>query len=121
MSLYRMLKDGRLRGVKVGSQWRVPRNVLESLISASPEPEVVEAERVMDPSEVFPFHCLQVIQDVFAEILDVGSLTTDLDGQPLTEISNSCEFCDLILESPSGREACIQSWRRLAQTPKSDP
>ncbi|MEK6256481.1 MAG: PocR ligand-binding domain-containing protein, partial [Chloroflexota bacterium] len=40
---------------------------------------------------------------------------------PVTEISNSCNFCDLILASPSGRQACIESWRELAQTPKGDP
>ena len=26
-----------------------------------------------------------------------------------------------MLESPSGRQGCIDSWKRLAQTPKSDP
>ena len=35
--------------------------------------------------------------------------------------SNSCDFCNLILESPSGRRACIESWRKLAHTPKGDP
>ncbi len=118
ITVYRMLKDGRLKGLKVGSQWRVPEQTIEGLLSSgTPEPE----PRPMAPSEVLPVHCLQVIQDLFAEILDVGPLTSDPQGQPLTGISNSCEFCDLILESPSGRQACIESWRRLTQTPKSDP
>jgi ligand-binding sensor protein len=51
----------------------------------------------------------------------VGSVTTGVDGIPITEISNSCEFCNLILESPSGRRACIDSWKKLAHTARGDP
>jgi len=120
ITVYRMLKDGRLSGVKVGSQWRVRRTELSDLLLGERSLEV-SPDQQLHPNEILPVHCLQVIQDVFAEMSNVGSLTTDPDGQPLTEISNSCEFCDLILQSPSGRQACIASWKRLAQTPKSDP
>jgi excisionase family DNA binding protein len=120
ITVYRMLKDGRLKGMKVGNQWRFPRTTLEALFpgqTASPQ----EIQEPKSPPEVLPIHCLQVIQDVFAEIAEIGSVTTDAQGLPLTEISNSCDFCDLILESPSGRQACIASWKQLAQTPASDP
>jgi ligand-binding sensor protein len=51
----------------------------------------------------------------------IGSVATDLDGIPITGVSNSCEFCKLILESSSGRQACIESWRELAITPTAEP
>ena len=92
ITVYRMLKDGRLSGVKVGSQWRVPRTELQELLLGERSLEVTP-ERELHPAEILPVHCLQVIQDVFAEMSNVGSLTADPEGQPLTEISNSCEFC----------------------------
>lgn len=116
ITIYRMLKDGRLNGVKVGNQWRFHFKDIERMLS--PEDQ---SDQPYAPSEILPLHCIQVIQDVFAEILDVGAVTTDVDGQPASEISNSCDFCNLILDSPTGKQACIDSWKKLAQTPKSDP
>lgn len=118
LTVYRMLKDGRIRGVKVGRQWRVPRSEVSEMVSGERE---LEEPADLHPSEILPVHCLQVIQDVFAEMVDVGSLTTDIHGDPLTEISNSCDFCNLIMDQPSGRAACVASWRRLANAPKTEP
>lgn len=118
LTIYRMLKDGRIKGVKVGRQWRVPRSEVYELVKGRNE---LAEPAELHPSEVLPVHCLQTIQDVFAEMVDVGSLTAETNGEPLTEISNSCEFCNLILEQPSGRAACVASWRKLANTPKTDP
>jgi excisionase family DNA binding protein len=118
LTVYRMLKDGRIRGVKVGRQWRVPRSEVADMVTGERQLEHAEELR---PSDVLPVHCLQVIQDVFAEMVMVGSLTTDKEGEPLTEISNSCNFCDLIHSSPSGRAACVASWRKVVSMPKSGP
>lgn len=120
ITVYRMVKDGRLSGFKVGNQWRFPRSEVEAIIDRPQEAES-RAPEGYNPAEVLPVHCLSVIQEVFADMTDVGSLTTDVDGNPITPISNSCEFCDLILETPTGRQACIDSWRRLARTPPGDP
>ena len=43
------------------------------------------------------------------------------DGEPLTRQSNPCQFCALIQSSPSGRQACIGSWRRLAEQSERRP
>jgi excisionase family DNA binding protein len=120
ITIYRMVKDGRLNGFKVGKQWRFQRSQVQELITgpATPEPLTVQS---YTPSEVLPVHCINVIQDVFADMTDVGSLTTDVAGEPLTAISNSCEFCNLMQNSPSGLEACKTSWRELAQSPKGAP
>ena len=120
ITVYRMLKDGRLKGVKVGNQWRFQKNEIETLMALGTQDKDSPTLKYA-PREVLPVHCIQVIQDVFADMNGVGSITTGPDGEPVTDISNSCEFCELILGSPLGRQACINSWKELAQTPKGDP
>jgi excisionase family DNA binding protein len=116
ITIYRMLKDGRLNGLKVGNQWRFHRNEIEKLYKSG-----TRLQSDQNPMEIMPIHCIGVIQDVFADIIDVGSVTTDIEGQPITEISNSCEMCDLILDSEKGQEACIASWKKLASSPRGNP
>ncbi|MBN2258004.1 MAG: PocR ligand-binding domain-containing protein [Anaerolineaceae bacterium] len=111
-TIYRMLKDGRLTGVKVGQQWRFSsREVNDFLVSGVNHPT---DGLFPDPVNILPLLCMQSIQDVFAEIAEVGSIIADRDGNPITRISNSCDFCKLILGSEEGRQACINSWSKLA-------
>jgi excisionase family DNA binding protein len=118
ITVYRMVKDGRLKGVKVGKQWRFRSQDIAALISG----DIAIAEPVsMQAREALPIHCVQVIQDVFADILQIGAVTTDVDGEPITEISNSCAFCNLILSNPAGRAGCVASWKRLAQGSQDEP
>ncbi len=117
ITVYRMVKDGRLTGVKIGQQWRFARDQLDSLISG---------ERSLKSSptglpQVLPLHCLQSVQDVFADIAEIGSIMTAPDGVPLTRMSNPSKFCSLILASESGRRACIGSWRELTGNPDRKP
>lgn len=118
-TIYRMLKDGRLQGVKVGQQWRFPRSEVEGMLFATPPTPVQGPPRLS--RDILPVHCFQSIQDVSAELLEVGAIITESDGQPITQISNSCSFCNLILSTESGRAACIESWRKLAQQPEEQP
>lgn len=116
-TVYRMLNDGRLTGIKVGSHWRFRRDEIDELLS------IVRADKKSTPTpdEILPIHCIQSIQDVFAEIADVGAITTDRHGEPITNISHCAQFCSLILNTLSGKRACIQSWKRLAQAPEGEP
>jgi excisionase family DNA binding protein len=111
VTVYRMLKDGRLSGVKVGQQWRFDQANVDALLSGSYPTEQPLPSR---PSDVLPIHCVQPIQDVFAEVAGVGAITVAPDGVPLTEPSNCSRFCTLIQSTPAGRLACQQSWRQLA-------
>jgi excisionase family DNA binding protein len=110
-TVYRMLKDGRLKGVKVGRNWRFHPQDLERLYG---RPLSSEEGTTRAAEDILPLHCMQPVQDVFAEISEIGAVTTNLDGQPLTRISNSCDFCKLILGTEEGRQACVESWRQLA-------
>jgi ligand-binding sensor protein len=59
-----------------------------------------------------PLSCVQAIQGVCAEALDVAAVTTGLDGVPLTGVSNSCDYCTLILSTHEGRRRCGEAWLR---------
>ncbi len=120
-TVYRMLKEGRLTGVKVGQQWRFHRREVEALLrgaspSATSRAALVDApHRVQPPTSApLPLHCVQAIQDVFADLARVGVITTTIDGEPLTQLSNGCRFCALLQATDAGRAACRASWRALA-------
>jgi excisionase family DNA binding protein len=122
ITIYRMLNDGRLQGFKVGGQWRFSRQSIERWIqgqqaSLKVAGSPIAAGDVRPSPESLPISCIEAIQAIFAEALDVGTVTTAVDGTPLTSISNSCEFCDLILQTETGRQRCISSWREAAATP----
>lgn len=117
-----MLKDGRLTGVKVGNQWRFSRDEVEALLSGDSTDGQMMAAAANQPAvaiETIPLKCAQSMQDFFAEVLNVGAVTTDPTGYPVTMISNSCRFCHLILSTETGQQACIDSWRRLSELPKN--
>lgn len=119
ITIYRMLNDGRLQGFKVGGQWRFSSREIEQWLqqqradlevheTSSPTPD-----DTLSSSHVLPLACVQAIQDVYAEALDIAAVTIDLDGTPLTGVSNSNDFCNLILSTVEGRRRCVASWREV--------
>jgi excisionase family DNA binding protein len=109
-TLYRMIRENRIKGVKVGSQWRFPANEINMIMNGHISEDITSSE---PPKEILPIHCIQPIQEVFSDIIGVTTLTTDSEGNPITEVSNSCRFCNMILSTDSGREACNNSWKNL--------
>ena len=111
ITVYRMLQDGRLNGVKIGQQWRFYQRDVERLLGSAPSPAEPAAS---DPRSSFPTHCVQTIQDLYSDVGSVPALVVDPQGEPLTEITRPCSFCQLMLQSDSGRAACQTSWRQSA-------
>jgi ligand-binding sensor protein len=113
-----MLNDGRLSGFKVGGQWRFSQREIETWLHEQRAdlevekgpPPVTDAE---PSAQVLSLSCVQAIQDVCAEALDIGAVTINLDGTPFTDISNSCDFCDLLLSSEEGQRRCVAAWRSV--------
>ncbi|HZW04504.1 MAG TPA: PocR ligand-binding domain-containing protein [Anaerolineaceae bacterium] len=111
ITVYRMLQDGRLKGVKIGQQWRFSQAEVERLLSGGCCEETPVAN---DSRATFPSHCVQSIQDLVADLGLVGALTIDsAQGEPLTEVSSPCEVCRLMLASEKGEQACRESWRQM--------
>jgi excisionase family DNA binding protein len=112
ITVYRMLQDGRLKGVKIGQQWRFPRREFERMLE-SETPNETAAQPVMDPG--FPTHCVQTIQDLYSDVSQIGAVMVDQNGEALTQVSHACTFCQAMLASSSGREACEASWQTFAK------
>jgi excisionase family DNA binding protein len=116
ITIYRMLHDGRLRGFKVGGQWRFSRQEIEAWLQEKRVGREVGEEPIhtageTGPSRVLSTSCVQAVQGVCAEALGIGMITVEPDGTPFTEISNSCDFCNIILSSEVGKRQCAAAWR----------
>jgi excisionase family DNA binding protein len=109
-TLYRMIKESRIKGVKVGSHWRFLASEVNAIMHGKSSDTVSNLDL---PKEVLPIHCIQPIQEVFSDIMGVAALTSDTEGNPLTDISNPCRFCQMIMSTDSGKEACTNSWKNL--------
>lgn len=109
-TLYRMLKDGRLEGVKIGAHWRFSSDEVNRIMSGNE----YKTDTLMEiDKEQLPIKCISPIKDVFSEIADIGVVITTNDGTQLSEISNSCEYCNLIRDTQIGKEKCTESWKKL--------
>ena len=117
ITVYRMLNDGRLKGIKVGNQWRFSKTEMGRLMGEEPENEDVAVASIPD----FPSGCASEVQDIFAGIIGIGAVTVTLQGTPLTEPTFSNPFCKLMLSSESGRLACQASWRKIALKTTGEP
>jgi ligand-binding sensor protein len=79
------------------------------------EPSPQEKANVSDEAvEEFPIACFEKVQGIFAGILGIGAAMVSLNGDLLTEVHYSNPFCALVHSSPSGLNACRESWRRIA-------
>lgn len=110
-TVYRMLSDGRLSGIKIGNRWRFVKAKIDDLFT-EPAPAVELAPAIS--FDVLPLTCLQGMQTVAAEAIGVGAITTDTAGKPLTKMSHPCRFCQLIYDSEKGRAACLANYAQLA-------
>lgn len=120
ITIYRMINDGRLHGIKIGQQWRFPRMEIERILGQESENEIFsESVNLSNASDsAFPTHCIQTIQDLFTEISQLYAIVVDLNGDPATEAHHSSQFCTLLQKSPSARDACRDCWRQAAQAAK---
>ncbi len=59
---------------------------------------------------------LQRLQDSFAEISGMGSVITDINGEPITAPSNFAPFCQLMRSKSSTMHGCVESDRQVGHT-----
>ena len=124
-TIYRMLQENRLPGFKVGGQWRFSRQEIDGWLAEQQLPRAEgaaeKAPGLSQAAQVLPLHCLQPIQNVFAEAMDVGSVTTSPDGAPFTTMSSPAGFCKLVTASAEGLRRCESSWRALGRQAAASP
>ncbi len=112
ITVYRMLQDGRLKGIKIGNQWRFSQSEIERLLKGVALPAEVESE------SVFPVHCVQTIQNLYSSVTRFNAFVIDQSGALVTKKSRETSFCKLIQLSSSGRVACDESWARFVEACK---
>ena len=112
ITVYRMLNDGRIKGIKIGQQWRFAQTEVNRLLGGQEEKQETSVDATIQD---FPVDCAQNVQEIYAGILGVGALMTNLAGEPLTHIHYAGPFCKLIQSTPAGMEACQASWRKITK------
>ncbi|MCX6028234.1 MAG: PocR ligand-binding domain-containing protein [Chloroflexi bacterium] len=139
-TIYRMVESGRLPAIRVGKQWRFPRpeierwlqtqTVMSAPASGSTEQPAISPHHVNGAAragasstlrDLLPITCSQFIQDAFADILGVMMVVTDMQGQPVTKISNPCGFYTALTQDPNAVSQCIRGWQQLAADPAMGP
>ena len=116
VTLYRMLNDGRLKGIKIGNQWRFAQSELDRLLGGNDK----AAEKKDKSIRNYPIDCVQKVQEIFAGIIGIGAVTVALDGSPLTEPTSCNPLCELMLSHPSSRLACQSSWHKITSGVKGE-
>lgn len=131
-TIYRMADQGRIPAIKVGNQWRFPRQQIEAWLqsrSIAAAPAATHSSESIsllrspqdDLTQLLPQECVQLIQDSFADILAVMILVTDLQGAMVTKPSNPCGLFLATDQAPSAHARCAELWSEMAKSPAIMP
>jgi excisionase family DNA binding protein len=117
ITIYRMLNDGRLKGIKIGQQWRFPHSEIERMLSGEEVTGIPGGNQLaaIGPDATFPTHCIQTIQNLYSEISRFGAVVVDMNGFPLTSFSRPTKFSALLMSSVPGRASCHACWKQAAE------
>lgn len=116
-TIYRMAESGSIPAVKVGRQWRFPSEAIDRWLAGTERPQPAP---VADGG-LIPAACVQPVLDVIADMLGVMLVVTDMDGVPVTEVSNPCGLFSEIAALPGGTAECIAGWHDLAGSLNLEP
>jgi excisionase family DNA binding protein len=133
-TIYRMIEDGRLPAIRVGKQWRFPKADLNRWLQTQGSAPATEAARpaaaapargLVEPvalAQTLPLACSQLLQDTFAEMLGCMLVITDMQGQPVTQVSNpSGLFVAATQHTSGGWAGCVHTWQQLAGNLSLEP
>ncbi len=122
-TIYRMVDGGQLPAIRVGKQWRFHRADLDQWLrtgaasqGSAPRSAEVASGPVASPAlaDLLPLESVQRIQDVCAELLGVTLLITDMEGRPMTQVSNPCGLFSAVMEDQEAVAHCVADWGRMA-------
>lgn len=132
-TIYRMVEDGRLPALRIGKQWRFDRGAIERWLAgraaAPAAPGSEAAPRLGQPAmsgpvrlaDILPLACVQLIQDAFADMLELMMVVTDMRGQLVTQPSNPCRYFSVATRNAGGAAACTRTWLQLAANAALEP
>ncbi len=110
-TVYRMAEDGRLPALKIGRQWRFRPQEIERLLVVNPGVAPTSEEPpALDDSAA-------AVVSVAADLLGVMMVATDMQGRPLTGVTNPCAWFAAREENPASFAECVAEWKVLADKP----
>jgi len=113
-TVYRMAEADRLPAIKVGRQWRFPADQIQIWLDKQVSMPAIQKKVPQSLAAQLPVACVQLIQDGFAEALGVMIVIADMEGNPVTEISNPCGLFSAVM--PEALDKCMEQWREMANT-----
>ena len=131
-TIYRMVDGGQLPAMRVGKQWRFARAEVERWLHAGRSADLellaggqqesssldvlpVTSAAKGDLADILPVACAQAAQDAFADLLGATLVITDMQGRPVTKISNSCGLFDTLMGGNSeSLQHCVRTWQQMA-------
>ena len=120
-TVYRMAEDGRLPAVKVGRQWRFPADLIDDVLRVDATPR---RERLGAPASPAPAPATDVatsVTQIAAGLLGVMMVVTDMDGHPITDVTNPCPWFAARSDDPELLDACVAEWQQLADDTDLEP
>jgi excisionase family DNA binding protein len=125
-TIYRMAEDGRIPAIKVGRQWRFPEDQIEEWLASnsSSVPAVGNGLGALphgDLRTTLPLEGIQATADLVADIFGAMTIVTDIDGVPITEVSNPCGLFEAVSASPETLPRCIETWREFGSDLDFEP
>ena len=110
-TIYRMAESGRLPAIKIGRQWRFPSGAIHEWLGTSAD----------ENGRALPLSATQEIADLFAELYGVMVMVTDIEGNPLTGVSNPCGYFTAVSGEAAALERCVSEWRALGDQYDFEP
>ncbi len=122
-TVYRMADDGRLPAIRVGKQWRFPRDEILALLTQTSPSAVLDRLPVSRPegSPRLDTAVATAAIDVASELLGVMMVITDMTGQPVTHIANPCPWFVEHRDDPELMATCTAEWHQLADAHDFEP
>jgi excisionase family DNA binding protein len=116
-TIYRMAESGRLPAVKVGRQWRFPKDRLYDRLNH----QATGTDAGAALGDLITPGSLQALTGLLGELLGIMVLVTDMAGRPLADVGNPCGLFAAAHRHPGVLERCIGGWREMAGDPDLEP
>jgi excisionase family DNA binding protein len=113
-TIYRMAADGRLPAVKVGRQWRFPREGVDAVLTGTSPAGASDPDRLGGASDLLDVTSVEAVLDVSAPLLGVMMVVTDMAGNPVSEVANPCPWFAEHADDEAMLESCTAEWRAMA-------
>lgn len=117
-TIYRLVASSQLPAIRVGKQWRFTGAAVESWLQQNVASDAAGLATDKDDAPPFSAHVssagVQQLQDVFAELLSVMLVVTDMQGRPVTAPSNVCGYYQTLMRNEGLGALCDATWPQLA-------